>query len=71
METSAKSSTNVEQVSLYIYIFLIINLNFKAFITMATEIKNRMGPLQQASATSAVRIGPSQPVNDKKSGGCC
>lgn len=38
---------------------------------MATEIKNRMGPLQQASATSAVRIGPSQPVQDKKSGGCC
>jgi len=39
---------------------------------MATEIKNRMGPLQQTGANaSAVRIGPSQPVQDKKSGGCC
>jgi len=56
LETSAKSSTNVEQ----------------AFIKMATEIKNRMGPLQQAGANpSSVRIGPSQPVQDRKSGGCC
>jgi len=55
LETSAKNSTNVEQ----------------AFITMATEIKNRMGPLQQTGAASAVRIGPSQPVQDKKSSGCC
>ncbi|KAK0410561.1 hypothetical protein QR680_005196 [Steinernema hermaphroditum] len=55
LETSAKSSTNVEQ----------------AFLTMAGEIKNRMGPLQQAGAPSSVRIGPSQPVQDKKSGGCC
>jgi len=56
LETSAKNSTNVEQ----------------AFITMATEIKNRMGPLQQTGANaSAVRIGPSQPVQDKKSSGCC
>uniref|UniRef100_A0A915N4Q6 Uncharacterized protein n=1 Tax=Meloidogyne javanica TaxID=6303 RepID=A0A915N4Q6_MELJA len=56
LETSAKNSTNVEQ----------------AFTTMATEIKNRMGPLQQTGANaSAVRIGPSQPVQDKKSGGCC
>jgi hypothetical protein len=42
----------------------------KAFITMATEIKNRMGPLQQTGGPS-VRIGPSQPVHDKKAGGCC
>ncbi|KAI1719767.1 ras family domain-containing protein [Ditylenchus destructor] len=55
LETSAKNSTNVEQ----------------AFITMATEIKNRMGPLQQAGQTSHVRIGPSQPVNPTKTGGCC
>jgi len=56
LEASAKNSTNVEQ----------------AFIKMATEIKNRMGPLQQAGAgASAVRIGPSQPVHDKKSTGCC
>jgi len=56
LETSAKSSTNVEQ----------------AFITMATEIKNLMGPLQQGGANpSAVRIGPSHTVQDKKAGGCC
>jgi Ras-related protein Rab-1A len=56
LETSAKSSTNVEQ----------------AFIKMATEIKNRMGLLQQSGTNpSSVRIGPSQPVQDRKSGGCC
>ncbi|CEF61026.1 Small GTPase superfamily and Ran GTPase family and Small GTPase superfamily, Rho type and Small GTPase superfamily, Rab type and Small GTP-binding protein domain and Small GTPase superfamily, Ras type and Small GTPase superfamily, ARF type and P-loop containing nucleoside triphosphate hydrolase domain-containing protein [Strongyloides ratti] len=56
LETSAKDSKNVEQ----------------AFLTMASEIKNRMGPLQQSGANpSSVRIGPSQPVADKKSGGCC
>jgi len=54
LETSAKSSTNVEQ----------------AFLTMAAEIKNRMGPVAGQGATT-VRIGPSQPVQDKKSGGCC
>ncbi|TKR60774.1 hypothetical protein L596_027969 [Steinernema carpocapsae] len=42
LEASAKSSTNVEQ----------------AFLTMAGEIKNRMGPLQQAGAPSSVGIGP-------------
>jgi len=57
LETSAKNSTNVEQ----------------AFITMAHEIKNRMGPLQQAGVNaSAVRIGPSQSIEpNKKAGGCC
>jgi len=55
IEASAKSSKNVEQV----------------FITMATEIKERLGPLQD-SATPAVRIGPSQSIEPgKKSGGCC
>jgi len=54
LETSAKSSTNVEQ----------------AFLTMAAEIKNRMGPVSGSNPTT-VRIGPSQPVQDKKSGGCC
>lgn len=39
---------------------------------MATEIKNRMGPLQQGGANpTAVRIGPSHTVQEKKSGGCC
>ncbi|EYC09938.1 hypothetical protein Y032_0058g2897 [Ancylostoma ceylanicum] len=55
LETSAKSSTNVEQ----------------AFLTMASEIKSRMGPVQGAGGAPAVRITGSQPVQDKKSGGCC
>lgn len=55
LETSAKSSTNVEQ----------------AFLTMASEIKSRMGPIQGAGGAPAVRITGSQPVQDKKSGGCC
>ncbi|CAD6193185.1 unnamed protein product [Caenorhabditis auriculariae] len=55
LETSAKSSTNVEQ----------------AFLTMASEIKSRMGPVQGAGAAPGVRITGSQPVQDKKSGGCC
>ncbi|KAL3985281.1 Ras-related protein Rab-1A [Acanthocheilonema viteae] len=55
LETSAKSSTNVEQ----------------AFLTMASEIKNRMGPIQQVGTGPSVRIGGSQPVNEKKNGGCC
>ncbi|CAI4222525.1 unnamed protein product [Auanema sp. JU1783] len=55
LETSAKSSTNVEQ----------------AFLTMASEIKSRMGPVQGAGGAPAVRISGSQPVQDKKGGGCC
>ena len=55
LETSALQATNVEQ----------------AFVTMATEIKNRMGPMQQGGANPTVRIGPSTTVQDKKSGGCC
>ncbi|VDO29329.1 unnamed protein product [Onchocerca flexuosa] len=39
-----------------------------AFITMASEIKNRMGPVQQVGTGPSVRIGGSQPVNEKKSG---
>jgi Ras-related protein Rab-1A len=54
LETSAKSATNVEQ----------------AFLTMAAEIKNRMGPVAPAGGPT-VKIGGSQPVQDKKSGGCC
>uniref|UniRef100_A0A914QL75 Uncharacterized protein n=1 Tax=Panagrolaimus davidi TaxID=227884 RepID=A0A914QL75_9BILA len=56
LEASAKSSTNVGQ----------------AFIKIATEIKNRMGPLQQSGTNpSLLAIEPSQPVQDRKSGGCC
>lgn len=55
LETSAKNATNVEQ----------------AFMTMAAEIKNRMGPPQASDA----RGGSSVPINtapvQQKSGGCC
>ena len=55
LETSAKNATNVEQ----------------AFLTMAAEIKNRMGPSSQASNPSGPTINPStQAVNQPKSG-CC
>lgn len=54
LETSAKSSANVEQ----------------AFLTMASEIKSRMGPVQGVGGTNAVKI-QSNPVPEKKSGGCC
>uniref|UniRef100_A0A3Q3DBM0 RAB1A, member RAS oncogene family a n=1 Tax=Hippocampus comes TaxID=109280 RepID=A0A3Q3DBM0_HIPCM len=56
LETSAKSATNVEQ----------------AFMTMAAEIKKRMGPGAAAAAAadkSNVKI-QSRPVNTS-SGGCC
>lgn len=55
LETSAKSATNVEQ----------------AFMTMAAEIKKRMGPGATAGASekSNVKI-QSKPVNTSP-GGCC
>ncbi|VDK61758.1 unnamed protein product [Anisakis simplex] len=40
-------------------------------MTMAAEIKTRMGPVQQAGTGPSVRIGGSQPINEKKVGGCC
>ncbi|CAI9734812.1 ras-related protein Rab-1A [Octopus vulgaris] len=55
LETSAKNATNVEQ----------------AFMTMAAEIKNRMGPVTSASDNkSNVKINSSTPVKPS-SGGCC
>ena len=55
LETSAKSATNVEQ----------------AFVTMAAEIKSKMGP---SSATAGdkpnVKINASTPVKPS-GGGCC
>jgi len=55
LETSAKNATNVEQ----------------AFMTMAAEIKNRMGPVTTASDNKpSVKINSSTPVNQSK-GGCC
>jgi Ras-related protein Rab-1A len=59
LETSAKNATNVEQ----------------AFLTMAAEIKNRMGPSAAASGPSGpgsgtINPGQSQPISSKSSG-CC
>lgn len=54
LETSAKNSTNVEQ----------------AFLTMASEIKGRMGPTAGGDSRSNVKI-TSTPVNSGGGGGCC
>lgn len=56
LETSAKNATNVEQ----------------AFMTMAAEIKNRVGPPSSAqdAARPGVKIDAGRPVGDTKSG-CC
>lgn len=55
LETSAKNATNVEQ----------------AFMTMAAEIKNRVGPPSSATDTaSKVKIDTGRPVEGNK-GGCC
>ena len=54
LETSAKSATNVEQ----------------AFVTMAAEIKSRMGPSGPASDKPNLKITSSTPVKSS-SGGCC
>lgn len=56
LETSAKNATNVEQ----------------AFMTMAAEIKNRVGPPSSAaeSAAKPVKIDSGAAVDNNK-GGCC
>lgn len=56
LETSAKNATNVEQ----------------AFMTMAAEIKNRVGPPSSASAEQGgkVKFDQSRPIESNKSG-CC
>lgn len=56
LETSAKSATNVEQ----------------AFMTMAAEIKNRMGPPQTTADNSSkkVPLTTGSPVKPQ-GGGCC
>lgn len=56
LETSAKNATNVEQ----------------AFMTMAAEIKNRVGPPAPSGPTSGKVNIDSTPVPPKGSGsGCC
>jgi GTPase SAR1 family protein len=55
LETSAKNATNVEQ----------------AFLTMAAEIKNRMGPSAVQNETkNKVNVNNTQSMNTAKSG-CC
>jgi len=54
LETSAKNATNVEQ----------------AFMTMAAEIKNRVGPPAPSGPTGQVKI-ESTPVTAKPGPGCC
>ena len=55
LETSAKNATNVEQ----------------AFMTMAAEIKNRVGPPSSAADTGhKVKIEQGRPIETSR-GGCC
>ena len=55
LETSAKNSTNVEQ----------------AFMTMAAEIKNRVGPSAAAQPGPDGLVIRSKSVEANKAGGCC
>ncbi|KAI8053166.1 GTP-binding protein ypt1 [Gilbertella persicaria] len=56
LETSAKDATNVEQ----------------AFLTMAKQIKDRMGStMQQSQAKATVKVGQGASLEPKQSGGCC
>jgi Ras-related protein Rab-1A len=55
LETSAKNSTNVEQ----------------AFITMASEIKNRLAQQPLTNSNSTQKIIGTKPVQKTESKGCC
>eukprot|EP00042_Codosiga_hollandica_P026788 m.128949 g.128949 ORF g.128949 m.128949 type:complete len:204 (-) comp52301_c0_seq1:186-797(-) len=56
LETSAKNSTNVEQ----------------AFLTMAAEIKSRIGPVVTKADGDKVKIGNAKDIKPvSNSGGCC
>jgi len=56
LETSAKNATNVEQ----------------AFLTMAKQIKDRMGASSTSTGTGkSTTITPGQTVSQQPSGGCC
>ncbi|KAK9764846.1 ras GTPase [Basidiobolus ranarum] len=56
LETSAKDSTNVEQ----------------AFLTMAKQIKDRMGTNTMATASKQnIKIGQGSSVPEQSSSGCC
>lgn len=55
LETSAKNATNVEQ----------------AFLTMAAEIKSRMGPAAVQQDTKKVVVGDNAKAMKTQGGGCC
>ena len=56
LETSAKNASNVEQ----------------AFLTMARQIKERMGSSNTTNNTKAnVNVQPGHGVSNNQSGGCC
>ncbi|KAG0093945.1 GTP-binding protein of the rab [Podila epicladia] len=57
LETSAKSATNVEQ----------------AFMTMAKQIKDRMGAatVNPAGANKSIKVGSGTQLPAQSSGGCC
>jgi len=57
LETSAKSATNAEQ----------------AFMTMAKQIKDRMGSatVQPTGANKSIKVGSGQQLPAQSSGGCC
>jgi len=57
LETSAKSATNVEQ----------------AFMTMAKQIKDRMGAatVNPAGQNKNIKVGSGQQLPAQSAGGCC
>ncbi|KJR85453.1 Rab family GTPase YPT1 [Sporothrix schenckii 1099-18] len=55
LETSAKNASNVEQ----------------AFLTMARQIKERMGSTATNNTKPSVQVGAGHGVSNNQSGGCC
>jgi Ras-related protein Rab-1A len=55
LETSAKNASNVEQ----------------AFLTMARQIKERMGTTTANNTKPNVQVGPGHGVPSNAAGGCC
>jgi Ras-related protein Rab-1A len=55
LETSAKNASNVEQ----------------AFLTMARQIKERMGTTTASNTKPNVNVVPGHGVSSNSTGGCC
>jgi len=55
LETSAKNATNVEQ----------------SFLTMARQIKERMGSTPTGTGKGPIRIGEGESIRQGSAGGCC